>query len=394
MRVRIFVLSGIIAFVAILSIFFTYITMREEGFEYFDIVVSRVVVKAVMSLSEALEECLNSEPWVSMIEDGEYEKVAEKLMKHEWIAGVKIDGYSTPTTLSLCKFKDKDRIEGCGSNIVLNMRAGGKNVQIYIKQDYILGMVESKRFKVVKSDEGYELLKNYKIKVSEKGISFKLVLLIIGFFGVSHYAFYKLLEKFAKYSQQETALLPMIKMLETRDPYTAGHSKRVATIAREFARELGIKGERLRILYKAALLHDIGKIGIPERILLKSGKLLPEEFEVVKRHPILTNEILKSVPGYSEVARIARYHHERCDGKGYPYRLKCEEIPFETKIITLADVYDALTSERAYRRSWSPEEALEYILENAGTQFDPELAVKFVKFIEKRYLKSGEKDAA
>ena len=394
MRVRIFILSGILAFGAILIVFFVYAAMREEGIKYLETVTSKIAERAVSSLSEAFESFLNAEPWVFMIRNGEYDKVAEKLMEHEWISGVKIDEYSTPTGLNLCDREDGIKAKGCGNNIVLNIKAGGKKIQIYIKQDYILDMVESKRFKVVKSDKGYEILKNYKIKVLEKGINFKLVLLIIGFFIISHYASYRLFEKLARYSQQENALLPMIKMLETRDPYTAGHSRRVATVAREFAKELGIKGERLRILYKAALLHDIGKIGIPEKILLKPGKLLPDEFEIIKRHPLLTDEILRSIPGYSEVARIARYHHERCDGKGYPYHLKCEEIPLETKIITLADVYDALTSERAYRKSWQPEKALEYILENAGTQFDPKLAKKFVKFMKEKYIGIKEDKAA
>ena len=394
MRVRIFILSGILAFGAILIVFFVYAAMREEGIKYLETVTSKIAERAVSSLSEAFESFLNAEPWVFMIRNGEYDKVAEKLMEHEWISGVKIDEYSTPTGLNLCDREDGIKAKGCGNNIVLNIKAGGKKIQIYIKQDYILDMVESKRFKVVKSDKGYEILENYKIKVLEKGINFKLVLLIIGFFIISHYAAYRLFEKLARYSQQENALLPMIKMLETRDPYTAGHSRRVATVAREFAKELGIKGERLRILYKAALLHDIGKIGIPEKILLKPGKLLPDEFEIIKRHPLLTDEILRSIPGYSEVARIARYHHERCDGKGYPYHLKCEEIPLETKIITLADVYDALTSERAYRKSWQPEKALEYILENAGTQFDPKLAKKFVKFMKEKYIGIKEDKAA
>ncbi len=394
MRVRIFILSGILAFGAILIVFFVYAAMREEGIKYLETVTSKIAERAVSSLSEAFESFLNAEPWVFMIRNGEYDKVAEKLMEHEWISGVKIDEYSTPTGLNLCDREDGIKAKGCGNNIVLNIKAGGKKIQIYIKQDYILDMVESKRFKVVKSDKGYEILKNYKIKVLEKGINFKLVLLIIGFFIISHYASYRLFEKLARYSQQENALLPMIKMLETRDPYTAGHSRRVAIVAREFAKDLGIKGERLRILYKAALLHDIGKIGIPEKVLLKPGKLLPEEFEIIKRHPLLTDEILRSIPGYSEVARIARYHHERCDGKGYPYKLKCDEIPIETKIIILSDVYDALTSERAYRKGWPPEKALEYILENAGTHFDPELAKEFVKFIKEKYLKSNEKNAA
>ncbi|MCD6449584.1 MAG: HD-GYP domain-containing protein, partial [Thermotogaceae bacterium] len=286
-----------------------------------------------------------------------------------------------------CKKEEGVEAEGCGNNIVVNIEVGGKNLQIYIKQENILSMIESKRFRVIKSDDGNEILKNYKVKVMEKGVNIKLIILIIAFFVVSHHTYYRLLERFAKYSQQENALLPMIKMLETRDPYTAGHSKRVATVAREFAKEIGIKGKRLRIIYKAALLHDIGKIGIPEKILLKPEKLLSDEFEVIKRHPIITNEILRTIPGYSEIARIARYHHERCDGKGYPYKLKCDEIPLETKIIILSDVYDALTSERPYRKSWSPKKALRYILENAGTQFDPELAKKFVKFMEEKYLR-------
>ncbi len=319
-----------------------------------------------------------------MLERGELEKVADVVSRRLSVYGIRIDGYATPADLPGCPVKNE--IEGCGKYIVLSMKVSDKEIQVFVDMERLLGKVKSDRYGIY-TGKGTEVVRDYNIQVVERGVSPKALVTLSGILALSTYAFYKLLERFMSQAQHESALIPIVKMMEKRDPYTAGHSRRVARIARDFARHIGIRGGRLRLIYKAGLLHDIGKIGISEKILLKPGKLMPDEFEVVKRHPLLSEEILKSIPGYEEVARIVKYHHERCDGSGYPCGLLCGEIPLESRIIALADVYDALTSERAYRRSWTPEKALEYIRESAGKLFDPHLTDKFVEFMKGRISK-------
>ena len=176
-------------------------------------------------------------------------------------------------------------------------------------------------------------------------------------------------------------VLALVKALEYYDPYTRGHSERVARLAAELAEIAGLPKETIKKIYWAALVHDIGKIYIPQSILNKPGKLTDDEYEKVKIHPVKGYEILKETEGLEEIAVIVLYHHERCDGTGYPKGLKCDEIPIESRIIAIADAFDAMTSARAYRDPLTVDEAIVELLKGAGTQFDAELVRVFVAMI-------------
>jgi putative nucleotidyltransferase with HDIG domain len=159
------------------------------------------------------------------------------------------------------------------------------------------------------------------------------------------------------------------KSMEAKDFYTGGHTERVAGVAVALARRLGYTGAELDAIEVGALLHDIGKIGIPERILQKPGPLDDEEWKVMREHPIISEYILSEVDLHPIVLQIARSSHERIDGGGYPDGRKGDDIPLPARIVLVADAFDALTSDRPYRRARSVSAALDELREHAGTQF-------------------------
>lgn len=161
--------------------------------------------------------------------------------------------------------------------------------------------------------------------------------------------------------------------IEAKDSYTEQHTKSVEEIALKIGEKLGLKRSELDILRKASRLHDIGKIGVPDHILLKPGKLTSEEFEVIKKHPVIGYEILTKSENLHEVAKVVLHHHEWYSGKGYPHGLKGEDIPLLSRILFLADAYHALISDRPYRKAYSKEEALNIVKSEAGEKFDPRL---------------------
>jgi len=172
--------------------------------------------------------------------------------------------------------------------------------------------------------------------------------------------------------------------LDERDRYTFGHTRRVTNLSLQLADQLSEQSIDRELLRLSCLLHDIGKIGIPDAILLKPGKLTKEEFEQIQKHPDRGARILHPAccdSRIKEIAGIIRHHHERFDGKGYPDALQGEEIPLLARIITLADSFDAMTSDRPYRKGMAYETALKIITENSGSQFDPILAPKFVALL-------------
>lgn len=179
-------------------------------------------------------------------------------------------------------------------------------------------------------------------------------------------------------------VLALVNALEAYDIYTRGHSERVALYATQIAEKMGLDKETIRKIYWASLVHDIGKLNIPPEILNKPSKLTKEEYEIIKQHPIKGYQILKELEGLSNIAEIVKYHHERWDGKGYPEGLKGEEIPLEARIIAVADSYDAMTTERPYRKALTKEEAIKELLKNAGTQFDPKVVEVFVQILERK----------
>jgi len=173
-----------------------------------------------------------------------------------------------------------------------------------------------------------------------------------------------------------------VEAIEARDPYTKQHSTRVTNYAVSMANALGCSQEEIDGLNISGNLHDIGKIGIPDNILLKPGRLTDEEYEVIKKHPVTGSNIIGHFNMWSYPQRIIRHHHERWDGNGYPDGLKGEEIPFFSRILSIADVYDALTSDRSYRAKLSENVALRLIQKNAGGRFDPELVTVFLKLFQ------------
>ncbi|HUD43336.1 MAG TPA: two-component system response regulator [Dokdonella sp.] len=184
----------------------------------------------------------------------------------------------------------------------------------------------------------------------------------------------RVLQSLSEVEQREReTLFRLAKAIEYRDFGTGIHLLRMAHYSELLAEELGMPEEDARILTLAAPLHDIGKIGVPDAILLKRGSLTEEEMAVMRKHPLIGYEILKdSQSRFVQMgALIALRHHERWDGSGYPDGLKGEAIPLPARIVALADVYDALTSERPYKAAWSSEEAFDYIKAHRGTLFDP-----------------------
>jgi putative nucleotidyltransferase with HDIG domain len=161
------------------------------------------------------------------------------------------------------------------------------------------------------------------------------------------------------------------RSMEAKDYYTGGHTERVSDIAVALARRLGYDGADLDAIEIGALLHDIGKIGIPERILHKPGPLDEDEWKVMKEHPVISEYILSEVDLPGIVLQIARHSHERMDGEGYPDRLAGERIPLPARIVLVADAFDALTSDRPYRRGRRPRAAMEEMRAHVGTQFCP-----------------------
>lgn len=166
----------------------------------------------------------------------------------------------------------------------------------------------------------------------------------------------------------------LVAALDTRDHYSAGHSSRVADMAVRLGAAAGLAGEDLETLHIAAHLHDIGKIGIPDAILFKTGRLTEPEMKTVQRHPVLGSDILRSSPALAEVSRIVLYHHERWDGGGYPSGLAGTAIPPGSRIIAVCDAINAMLTDRPYRKALSWEQCAEEVLRGCGRQFDARLA--------------------
>jgi putative nucleotidyltransferase with HDIG domain len=176
--------------------------------------------------------------------------------------------------------------------------------------------------------------------------------------------------------------------VDAKSPWTAGHSERVTMLAMEIGREMGISGRDLDLLHWGGLFHDMGKIGVPEEILDKPGKLTDEEFALIKKHPGKGAEILAPIRSYHEAIPIVAQHHERFDGLGYPQGLSGEDISMGARILAVADVFDALYSDRPYRQGWEINKVISYLEENAGRNFDPEVVKAFLRIDLTTYFES------
>ena len=186
----------------------------------------------------------------------------------------------------------------------------------------------------------------------------------------------------AKENLSHEVLLAFSKAVDAKDHYTNGHSERVAKYAKEISRRMGKSEREQDEIYELGLLHDVGKIGIPEEIINKKGKLTAEEFDEIKKHTIIGWDILKTITEIPWLSKGAKWHHERYDGNGYPDGLKGTAIPEEARIICLADCYDAMTSKRSYSSPRPQKEVRDEIERCMGKQFDPDIAKHLLNMID------------
>jgi putative nucleotidyltransferase with HDIG domain len=196
------------------------------------------------------------------------------------------------------------------------------------------------------------------------------------------------------YENLFATLYAFVKAVEARDLYTQQHSSRVTGLSIVLGKQLGCSKEELDVLNFAGHLHDIGKIGIRDDILLKPGKLTEEEFEKIKDHPVIGANILEQLGLWEKERQIIRCHHERFDGTGYPDGIQQDDIPFLARILSVADVYDAMASDRAYRKKMEDNVILKIINEGNGSQFDPDVVAAFNQAYADgkitQYMKTGE----
>lgn len=176
----------------------------------------------------------------------------------------------------------------------------------------------------------------------------------------------------------------LVTAVDNKDRYTRKHSEDVTEYALWISEELGLSEESMRVIRIAGLLHDVGKIGVPDDILRKPGRLTPEEYEVMKRHPRLGELIVSAIPGMESIVDAVRSHHERWDGQGYPDQLAADNIPFLGRLLAVPDAFSAMTTDRPYRKGMDWTVAVEEIRANIGTQFDPEIAQAFITAVQKR----------
>lgn len=181
----------------------------------------------------------------------------------------------------------------------------------------------------------------------------------------------------------EAAIEGWSRALDLRDHQTEDHALRVTELTVRLARSLGLSEEQITHVRRGALLHDIGKLGIPDGILNKPAALTEAEWTIMRRHPVHAYEMLQALDFLGPALDIPRYHHEKWDGSGYPRGLAGERIPMAARLFAVVDVYDALTSDRPYRKAWKKEKALGYIQDHIGSQFDPRIAAVFLQIIQK-----------
>ena len=198
----------------------------------------------------------------------------------------------------------------------------------------------------------------------------------------------KLAEKRQADAEQlfEEMIMALAQAIDAKDHYTHGHSQRVAEYSAQVSLLLGDTPQQVKLIYYMGLLHDIGKIGIPVEIINKPGKLTEEEYALIKSHSAIGAEVLKPIRIRPELMIGARYHHERFDGLGYPDKLAGKDIPRAARIIAVVDAYDAMTSNRSYRRGMTPMKVYEEIARNSGSQFDPEFADIMLAYLRKNIV--------
>jgi putative nucleotidyltransferase with HDIG domain len=175
------------------------------------------------------------------------------------------------------------------------------------------------------------------------------------------------------------AITALARTVDAKSPWTAGHSERVTTLGVKIGEAMGFGNKEIATLQRGGLLHDIGKIGVPATILDKPGPLTREEYELMKKHPEIGATILQPIVAFSDVIPIVRHHHERWDGSGYPDGLSGRQIHLHARVFAVADVYDALISDRPYRPGIGPNEVIRIITAGVGTEFDPDVVAAFLE---------------
>jgi putative two-component system response regulator len=191
----------------------------------------------------------------------------------------------------------------------------------------------------------------------------------------------------ANAASADAVIVALARAMDARDTFTHAHACRVQRYAAALAVEASIRDHRLlQAIHAAALLHDIGKLGIPDQLLHKPGPLTVDEYDRVKQHAVIGADILSAVPFAGPLALIVRHHHENWDGSGYPDGLSGDTIPLGARVLAVADCYDALTSDRPYRRSVSHERATAMIRERRGTMYEPEIAEAFLRIVDQLRL--------
>ena len=190
---------------------------------------------------------------------------------------------------------------------------------------------------------------------------------------------YQMMEMEDRYRKQVLAMAcTLVSVVDLRDSYTGGHSSRVAGYSRAIGLHLGLPDSELDNVVMAALMHDIGKVGVPDHVLLKPGRLTEDEMAQIRKHPELGWMALKNIDEFKSVSMIVLHHHERMDGQGYPGHLRGDAIPLGSRIVAVADSYDALTTDRPYRPARSRQQAIDEMLSCVESQFDPRVLAAFL----------------
>ena len=308
-----------------------------------------------------------------------YKKVMRILMI---LTGVNIIGQLTLQILNIVDFMDMAVVSHALLTIVIAvvLFREFKNVRKHKKINLLfVGVLTVAVFAVV------DLIRCYTVKVGDLGKFSRFGVLI---FGISMVVtcINDMVKQQIQYAENEKAekiseeiIKTLVTAIDAKDIYTKGHSTRVAEYSVILAKRLGWDEERVKRIRYKALLHDIGKIGIPDRVLNKADRLSDQEFEVIKSHTTVGAEMLKGVSSLSDMYLVARNHHERYDGKGYPDAESGDEIPEEARLVGLVDAYDAMSSDRAYRKALPADVIRNELLRGRGTQFDPEMTSVFLE---------------
>ncbi len=234
----------------------------------------------------------------------------------------------------------------------------------------------------------------YKVHGSETNLINRMIGIAILFWLISFIGFLVTKFNLRNYREKQKndvkiilqSMNTFISFIDAKDPYTRGHSKRVAMYAAEIAKRMGLSEDEIQNIYYAGLLHDAGKISIPDAVLNKPGKLTPEERELIQNHTVAGGKMLKQLSSIRGIRETALYHHERYDGKGYPEGLKGDSIPLYARIVGVADSYDAMSSNRVYRRHLNKDDIIEEIQQGSGSQFDPDIVKYMVDMINDGYV--------